>query len=231
MSLREHLEERALLLDDEDLLEPARELADDARLHREQHAHLEDADAVAAQCRRRPARARRAPGARRSRSCRAVTMPSHAFGVAHRDPVELVLPRVAPGQLEARDVKRALHVEAVGRDQVQVDLVLEGLAVELDRGMTGSIRSGADLGGARLVGDVRDDLDAHPEAGRAREHEAVQAEIEDLLHVARVERRHQGVVERDLGVTRQGRRLGHGDRRRRAPARRRSCPRPRSWRA
>ena len=42
----EELAERALLLDHEDLLEPPRELAHDPRLHREEHADLEQADAV-----------------------------------------------------------------------------------------------------------------------------------------------------------------------------------------
>ena len=56
--LGEQLEESALLLDDQDLLEPAAELADDARLHRREHRQLEDADAVAAQLRVAEAAAR-----------------------------------------------------------------------------------------------------------------------------------------------------------------------------
>ena len=45
--LGEHFQERPLLLDDEDFLQAAREIADDRGLHRKQHAHLQDADAVA----------------------------------------------------------------------------------------------------------------------------------------------------------------------------------------
>ena len=105
-------------------------------------------------------------------------------------------------------MNRALHVEAVGRDQVHVDLVLEGLAVQLDHRDDRAHPLRIHLGGARLVRHVRDDLDAHPEPGRAREHEAVQTQIEDLLHVARVDGGHQRVVERDLGVAGQRGRLG-----------------------
>ncbi len=205
--LAEHLEEGALLLDHEDLLQAAPELAHDARLHREQHADLEDADAVAAQ--------RSVVEAELGEGLADVVVGLAARDDAeprvrrrHRDAVELVLVRVAPGQLEAREVKRALHVEAVGRDQVHIDLVLEGLAVQLDHRDDRVHPLRIHLGGARLVRHVGDDLGAHPEAGRAREHEAVQAEIQDLLHVARVERGHQRVVERDLGVAGQGRRLG-----------------------
>ena len=68
--LGEHLEEGPLLLDDEDLLEAAGELADDARLHREHEPHLEDADAVAAERGLVQAQLVEAPGARRSTSCR-----------------------------------------------------------------------------------------------------------------------------------------------------------------
>ena len=65
--------------------------------------------------------------------------------------------------------------------------VLEGPAVQLDGRDDGRDALRVDLGGARLVGDVGDDLDADPEPGDAREHEAVQAEVEDLLHVAGVD--------------------------------------------
>ena len=47
--LGEHLDEGPLLLDDENLLEAPGELADDPGLHGEEHAHLENADAVAAE--------------------------------------------------------------------------------------------------------------------------------------------------------------------------------------
>src|SRR5260370_24757748 len=43
----EELAERALLLDHQQLLEAAREFADDARLHREEHPDLHEAHAVA----------------------------------------------------------------------------------------------------------------------------------------------------------------------------------------
>ena len=208
-SLANSSRNRALLLDDQDLLEPAAELADDARLHRREHPHLEDADAVAAE--------------RRLVEAQLVQGLAHVVvGLArgedaepgvrrrHRDAVELVLPRVAARQLEPRVVERPLHVEAVGRDQVDVDRVLVRLPVELDGGNHGPHAVRIDLRRARLVGDVGHDLHRHPEPGDAREHEAVQAEVEDLLHVARVDRRDQRVPERDLGVARQRRGLRDG---------------------
>ncbi len=101
----------------------------------------------------------------------------------------------------------ALHVEAVGRDQVHVDLVLEGLAVQLHHRDDRAHPLRVHLRGADLVGHVGDDLEPDPEPRRAREHEAVQPQVQDLLHVARVEGRHERVVEGDLGGARQGRRL------------------------
>src|SRR3989442_714755 len=58
-------------------------------------------------------------------------------------------------------------------------------------------------GGADLVGDVGDDLEADPEPAVARHLEAVAAEVEDLLHGAGEQRRKERVVEGDLGVRRQ----------------------------
>ena len=206
--LGEHLEERALLLDDEDLLQALGELAHDPRLHREQHAHLEEADPVAAErvvveaqlverlahvVVRLAAGEDAEPGPRRG----------------HGDAVQPVLPRVAPRHLQAGQVQRALHLEAVRRDQVQVDLVREGLALVLDDGHDGHDPRRRDLGRRRLVGHVGDDLDAHPQARRARHGEPVAAQVEDVLHVAREDRGHQRVVERDLGVA--GERGGLGD--------------------
>ena len=131
-------------------------------------------------------------------------------GRRHHDLVELVLPRVAAGELEPREVQRPLHVEAIRRDQVDVDGVLVRPPIQLDRGNHGAHAIRIHLRRARLVGDVGDDLHRHPEPGDAREHEAVQAHVQDLLHVARVDRRDQGVPEGDLGVARQRRGLRDG---------------------
>ncbi len=206
--LGEHLEEGPLLLDDQDLLEALGELANDARLHRKEHAHLEDADAVApqplvVQSQLEEGLAHVEVGLARRHDA------EPRAGRGHRDAVELVLVRVEARQLEPRVVERPLHVEPVGRDQVDVDRVLEGTAVQLDRGDDGRDAIRRDLGGARLIRDVRDDLDADPEPGNAREHEAVQPQVEDVLNIAREEGRHQRVVEGDLRVARERRGLGH----------------------
>ena len=52
------LKEGALVLDDDDLVEAGRELGDDARFERVDHAELEQPDAVPLERRRRGARAR-----------------------------------------------------------------------------------------------------------------------------------------------------------------------------
>ena len=163
--LGEHLEEGTLLLDDQDLLEPLRELADDARLHGEHEAHLEDAHAGAAQ----PGLVQAQLGQRLAHVVVGLARGQDAEpGVrgGHRDAVELVLPRVPPGQLHAREMDGPFHVEPVGRDDVEVDLVLEGLAVELHGGNDGLDALGRDLDGARLVRHVGHDLHRPPRGRR-----------------------------------------------------------------
>ena len=207
--LGEQLEERPLLLDHQDLLEPPRELAHDARLHREEQPHLEHADAVV------PERGVVQPqlGERLSHVVVGLARGEDAeprLRGGHGDAIQRVLPGVAPRQLEAGAVDCPLHVEAVGRDQVDVDLVLERPAVELHRRDHGAHALRIHLRGGRLVGHIGDDLHADPEPGDAGEHEAVQTQVEDLLDIAREDRRHERVVERDLGVARQRRGLGDG---------------------
>ena len=60
-----------------------------------------------------------------------------------------------------------------------------GLPSSSTVGITGLTRSGCTSAVADLVGDVGDDLHPDPEPGDARQHEAVQSEVEDLLDVAR----------------------------------------------
>ena len=127
----------------------------------------------------------------------------------NRDPVKLVLPGVASGELEAGMEERPLHVEAEGRDEIDVDVVLERPAVELHRRDDGTHARGTDLGRGHLVGDIGHDLHPDPEAGDPREHEAVQPEVEDLLRAPREDGRHERVVERHLGGARQRGGLRH----------------------
>ena len=101
----------------------------------------------------------------------------------------------------------ALDLEAERRHQQRVLPRLPGASFIEEAGIGHDDPVRRHLGGADLVGHVRDDLEADPEAGVARELEAEPAEVEDLLHAARIEHREERVVERHLGVRRDRRRL------------------------
>jgi hypothetical protein len=107
-----------------------------------------------------------------------------------------------------------------GARQVAVGLVAVGLALELDRRHDRRDALGPHLRGARGVGDVRDDLQRAPQAGRARAGDRVQAEVEDLLQRAGEERRHVQRRERRLAGAGQRRGLARrvvADERQRPP--------------
>jgi hypothetical protein len=85
-----------------------------------------------------------------------------------------------------------------------------GLPSSSTLGTTGLDAIEPDLDGAGLVGDIGHDLHGRPQAGDAREHEAVEAQVQDLLHIAGVERGHERVRQRPLGMAGQGGRLRDG---------------------
>ena len=118
------------------------------------------------------------------------------------DPVQPVLARVGERELGARPEQRALHVERRGREQVAVRHVLVGLAVPLDRRHHGHHAVRGDRGGAEGVGHAGHDLEAGPEARRARAGQRVEAEVEDLLHVSGEEDGHVEAGEQGLGGAR-----------------------------
>jgi len=205
--LGEQLDEGALFLDDEDLLEPAREVADVVRLQRVEHADLEDAHAgatqgVVVQAHLHEGLAQVVVGLAGGDDAQP------GVGVGERDLVEAVFARIQAGELLARVVQRALHVERVlAHVHAEVDLGRVGAAVELDHRGDELQAVGVDDGAAAAVGDVGDDLEARPQARDARQVVAVQAEVEDVLHVARVQRGDADVVEHGLRLTRQRGRL------------------------
>jgi hypothetical protein len=196
---QEHLDERALLLDDQDLLEPAREPADDPRLHREEHADLEDADAVAPQ--RRVVQAELA-----QRLAQVVVRlagggdAEPGIGGVHRDPIDPIGGGEGLGRFQASVGDLALHLQPVGRQQQRVLRVPPRLALIDEAGIHDRDAPGPDLGGAELVGDVRHDLEAHPQSGVPAQLEAQPPEVENLLDVAGEQHRELRVVERHLGV-------------------------------
>ena len=202
--LGEHLEEGALFFDHEDLFEAFGELAHDGRFHREQHAHLEHADAVAAQ--RVGVEAHLEEGlhevvvglARRHDA-------EPGIRVLEDDVVEIVLAGVALGDFEAAGVERLLHLEGLDAHvHAEVHVRRELLAVEHEVGGDEVEARGVDAGGAGAVGHVGDDLHADPQAGQARHVVAVQAQVEDFLDVGRVERGHADVEQHGLGLAGEG---------------------------
>ena len=198
----EGLHERALLLDDDQFLQAAREIPHDQRLHRPEQPDLQQSDAVAPQ----PlvVQAQLAQG-----------LAQVVVGLAggrdaeprprrrHRDLVERVRGRERLRGLDPPVVQLALQLEAEGRQQHGILRRAPGLAFPREAGIADDETLGMDHRGADLVGDVGDDLEAHPEPGVARHLEAVAAEVEDLLHVAGEECGEERVVEGDLGVRRQ----------------------------
>ncbi len=124
--------------------------------------------------------------------------------------VEAVGDRVAAYQLGAGLPEVALQLEGVGRQELAVGMVLVGLPVD---GQVGDDRYDVlrvQVDGAVPIGDSGHDLHGRPEAGDPRQCDGVHAEVEDLLHVARIQDRHVEVDQRGVGAGRQRGALGGG---------------------
>ena len=128
-------------------------------------------------------------------------------GRGERDAVEPVGRGERLGRLEPAVVDLALGLEPVRRHQQRVLPRLPGPSLVEEARVHDPDAVRRDRRGADLVGDVGDDLEAHPEAGVARELEAQAAEVEDLLDRAGEQHREERVVERDLRVRRDRRGL------------------------
>ncbi len=126
----------------------------------------------------------------------------------HRDPVEPVGGGERPGGLETPVDEVALGVERVGRQEPRDLARLPRTPLVDETRIHDPHPVGVDLRGAHGVGHVRHDLEGHPEPGVARQLEAEAPEVEDVLDASGEEHRHLEVVERDLGMGGQGRRLG-----------------------
>ena len=198
------LDQRALLLDHQDLALAAAEGRSPLGLERPHHAHLIDGEAQAFGF--------------------GVVEPEFVqrladieVGLAHRDDaeagvgaaehhsVELVGAPVGEGRRDfylidalflAQPVVGPADVHAIGR-QVMVGrgVDFEAVRIDVDR------RRGVD----RLA----QDLEADPEAGVARHLEGMQAPVEIFLDGGRVDDRHAGGDEGGLALVRDRRRLGH----------------------
>src|SRR5215212_915409 len=103
------LEERALLLDDEDLVEPVGELADDLRLQRPDHAELQQPDGG------QPLEAETAQGVHEIAVGLAGRDDAEPRVASAVDSVEAVLARVREREVGAHAVQRSLQLERSGR--------------------------------------------------------------------------------------------------------------------
>ena len=122
--------------------------------------------------------------------------------------VEAVGDRVAAHQLGAGLPEIALQLERVGRQELAVGMVLVGPPVD---GQVGDDRYDVlrvQVDGAVPVCDRGHDLQRRPEARDPRQCDGVHAEVQDLLHVSRIQDRHVEVDQRGVGAGRQRRALG-----------------------
>ena len=126
------------------------------------------------------------------------------------DLVEPVGRGVGHRRLQAPVGDVLLLLEAQRRDQARPLDVAPRLAVDLQFGIDGNDPVGAHLGDAEPVGDGGDHLERGPQARIPGQGDAVQSEVDDLLHRAGVQHRDLGVVEGGLHLGGQRRRLGHG---------------------
>nr|WP_199830243.1 hypothetical protein [Streptomyces viridochromogenes] len=196
-------EERPLLLDDDHLVEAVRELDDGVTFEGEDHAELEDPDAV---------------------SCEIlIGETDHAGGLADveiglagrqdADPVrrpaldhviEAVEPGVLHGAGEPDFVQAALERHELGAQEHRARLVRAGADVALHNRDPIACHDG----GGRRVRDRGGDLQARPQAAEPGEELRVQPEVQDILRIGRVQRRDRQVRERSLAGTRHAGRLG-----------------------
>ena len=175
----------------------------DARLQGIDHAQLEDADANAAQGR-----------LIESQFVQSLTHVIIGFARSddakpgiwrgHHDLIQSIRGGIVSCGFQAVVIDAAFHLQAVGCEQGGVDLMGERPAVDLEarQRWLDTVRSHFDR--ARLVSHVRHHLEGRPQAAVAGERKAMQAQIEEFLHVAGIENRKIGVEERHLAVVGQG---------------------------
>ena len=178
------LEQRALLLDHDNEIETAGELAHDHWIERPHHADLKQAEAE------RGAVVGKAEIAERLQQ----VLPRLA-GRDHTDPRAVAFANDTVEAVGARIGER-------GRELVVVEpLLLGDRRIDCSRAQaSGRVARpfgdddlwplGADIDCAPALGDVGDDLHANPTAGKPRHRDAVQAEIKQLLSIRRIDHRH-----------------------------------------
>ena len=187
------LDQRPLLLDDQDLLEPFGEVADAVALQRPGHA-LVDAEIVE---RLADVEIGLAAGDDAEAPPRAVD----------DDAVQAVGPGIGERGVELVAVQPELHLERLGRGQrrgrlADVEAALRHGEIGRDDDLD-AVR--VDQYGGRAVNGVGHHLEGDPAARIARHRPAMQAEIEEFLHAGGVQHRDAEVHEGVFGLVRRGR--------------------------
>ena len=124
----------------------------------------------------------------------AAMMPSQASARGHGDLVDAIRARECQRRIQPRVVDLLLLLQAVGRYEIWILPRPPALPVQLEFGFDDVDAVEADFDAAVFIGDIGDDFEADPQAAEARQGEAKQAEVEDLLRAARIEDRHQRIV-------------------------------------
>ena len=183
------LDEVALLLDDDDLVEitargAEHEAVEDVPLDRVDHPQLEDADAqtaqvVVADVQQAQRLSEIEVGLARGDDADSIV------GGRHHDLVDPVEPRILQGAGDARGELILFELHEIGAQQSAARYM--GAPSEIAVG--GDDPVGIDVGGRRAVGDVGRDLQRRPQPADAAHDRRVHAEVEDVLRVGRVEDR------------------------------------------
>ena len=204
--LDRQLDECALLLDHHNLIQALRELLHDVRLQRRHHAQLENPDA-----RRSQVHCCDAQGGQRLVQVQIGHArdheTDHCAAVAF-DPIQAVGARVAPSQFGAHrhqaalDLSRLLLVHEVRRDHVPI-----GLSVERVVGNDGAHLLLAHGHRTAAIHQVGGQFHATPQARKAGQRDGMQAQVHDLLRVARREHGHSLLGHGNFGAARDCRRL------------------------
>ncbi len=195
------LHHRRLLLDDEDLLQPLRERAHSPALDGERQADLVDAHAGVLQVVRRQVE----PPQR---------LQQVEVRLAARDDADVGARRRDHGSVDAGVRRERAHGrELVHEPRLDDEAGQVGPAVVQAAGRRRVIgrrverrRHAVEVDGGAALDRLRDRLQAHPRAGEARQRPAVEAELDHLRDVGRVQHRHAPRLHREVALVRHRRR-------------------------
>ena len=204
----EEFDEGPLLVQDQDLVEPSGEAAHDLGLERPHHAQAQQPDPEMAQSLIVEAEIAEGLAHLLERAARGHDPQAGRPG-GPADLVEAVGCGIGGRRFQAPVGDVLLLLQAQRRHQAGPLDVAPRHAVNLQSGVDGHYPVGGHLGHAEPVGDGGDDLERGPQARVPRQGDAVQPEVDDLLHGAGVQDGDLGVVEGGLHLGGQRRRLGH----------------------